>query len=143
MRLSGTEGAGSPDASELRWLRVAFVVNIVAFAVAILLIQLDPFQTQANRGYFDSPTSELGPDPHPFLPISTLDEAVDIANGMLPDIVGEEYIPFDRDNEYFWGELIWDHDWGNIYYWELSQDDCSVSIDATTGDLVCFDSNEG
>jgi len=138
MRMPGTEGAGSSDASELRWLKAAFVVIIVIFAVAILLIQLGPLQQQANRGYYDSPASELGPVSRPFLPISTLDEAIGIANGKLPGIVGDAYVPFNHDDEYFWGELIWDHGMGNIYYWEMSQDDFSMAIDATTGDVVEF-----
>jgi len=136
--MSDADEAGSSDAGELRWLKAAFVVNIVVFAVAILLIQLDPLQQQANRGYFDSPVDELGPDPHPFLPISTLDEAVKIANGILPGITGGAFIPFDRDYEEFFGELRWDHDMGNIYYWEMSQDNLSIAIDATTGEVVDF-----
>jgi len=57
---------------------------------------------------------------------------------MLPGVVGDAFIPFDPEDEDFYGELVWDHDWGNIYYWEMSQDDFSMAIDATTGEVVDF-----
>ena len=136
--MSDAEDAGSSDAIELRWLKAAFAVNIVVFAVAILLIQLDPLQQQANRGYFVSPEDELNPGPQSFLPISTVDEAIGIANGRLPDFFGTMFVRFAHSHPEFHARLKWNHEWGNIYYWELTQNALSIAIDATTGEVVFF-----
>lgn len=132
--MSGTEGAGASDASELRWLKAAFVVNVLLFGGFLGAINALPHNRESFTGQWERDMDEVDPELFWELTYNTGDSAVRRANAMLSTMelghvkaLGEKTVN---------PVLYWDHSHGNVLLWKLNDDRMEIWLDAQTGEIV-------
>ena len=84
------------------------------------------------------PKEDVDPDDFPGISLSSSSSALTSANSQLNSMQYGNILTLNGNCEDFVGRLIYDYEIGNILYWELSDDDVIINIDAYSSEIIFY-----